>query len=115
VKTVATASLILSALCCLLVPWALTWSDSAGFLLFLGFWGMAVIADSPLFSTLVAQNADLQRKGTALTIVTSIGFAISIVSIETLGFFQGHSPSLWTYMILAAGPALGITALVRKP
>ncbi len=115
VKRVATASLALSALCCLVVPWALTWSAPADFLLFLGFWGMAVIADSPLFSTLVAQNADLQRKGTALTIVTSIGFAITIASIETLGFLQGKTASPLTYMLLAAGPVLGITALVRKP
>jgi hypothetical protein len=44
------------------------------FLAFLLFWGMVVVADSPLLSTLVAQNA--QQKGTTLTIVNSIGLQL---------------------------------------
>jgi hypothetical protein len=38
---------------------------------FLTFWGMVVVADSPLLSTLVAQNVPAEIKGTALTIVNS--------------------------------------------
>jgi hypothetical protein len=34
---------------------------------------MVVVADSPLLSTLVAQNAPAEIKGTTLTIVNSIG------------------------------------------
>jgi hypothetical protein len=50
------------------------------------FLGMVVVADSPLLSTLVAQNAPAEIKGTTLTIVNSIGFAITIISIQLIRF-----------------------------
>jgi ABC-type dipeptide/oligopeptide/nickel transport system permease subunit len=53
------------------------------FLASLAFLGMVVVADSPLLSTLVAQNAP-EIKGTTLTIVNSIGFAITIISIQLI-------------------------------
>jgi MFS family permease len=53
------------------------------FLAFLLFLGMVVVADSPLLSTLVAQNAQAEIKGTTL-IVNSIGFAITIISIQLI-------------------------------
>jgi hypothetical protein len=43
---------------------------------FLAFLGMVVVADSPLLSTLVAQNAPAEIKGTTLTIVNSIGLQL---------------------------------------
>ena len=49
---------------------------------------MMVIADSPMFATLVAQNAPVAQKGTALTIVNSIGFAITIVSIQFINWIK---------------------------
>ncbi|MEJ2163385.1 MAG: MFS transporter [Robiginitalea sp.] len=114
IKRVAAGFLVLSGLCCLLAPWM--YSMPAGFfLLFLLFWGMVVIADSPLFSTLVAHNATEERKGTALTIVTSIGFAITIVSIETLGFLQKLTDSPMAYLLLAIGPLFGLISLLREP
>ena len=75
---------------------------------------MAVIADSPLFSTLVAQNAPVQFKGTALTIVTCIGFSITIISIQLLNLlFQFIDPE-YIYLLLAAGPAFGLLALQKQ-
>ena len=111
-KTVAAASLLLSGCCCLLAPWAMTWEQPELFLAFLLFWGMTVIADSPLFSTLVAHNARPDQKGTALTIVTCIGFAITIVSIEAIGGLLSVSGETWGYRLLGVGPALGILALL---
>jgi len=113
-KKVATSSLIASGLCCLIFPWALQWESSYGFAVFMLFWGMVVIADSPLFSTLVAQNAASDKKGTALTIVTCIGFAITIVSIELLARGIRLVDSPWIYSLLAAGPALGLLAMRRR-
>ena len=55
---------------------------------------MVVIADSPLFSTLVAYNAANTSKGTALTIVNSIGFAITILSIQILKVLNMDETSL---------------------
>jgi predicted MFS family arabinose efflux permease len=113
-EKVAAASLMLSGFCCLLFPWALQWDSPFLFLLFMLFWGMVVIADSPLFSTLVAQNAASEKKGTALTIVTCIGFAITILSIEFLAWGLHLSDSPWIYSILAAGPALGLFSMRRQ-
>ncbi len=84
------------------------------FVAFLIFWGMVVIADSPLFSTLVAQNASAEIKGTALTIVNCIGFAITIVSIQLLNEMRTWTNSNMVYMILALGPILGLIALISK-
>ncbi|KPM32290.1 Putative membrane protein [Croceitalea dokdonensis DOKDO 023] len=113
IKKVALVALALSGLCCLLSPVMLTMANSIGFLLFLCFWGMVVIADSPLFSTLVASNADPRLKGTALTIVNCIGFAITIVSIQFMGVVQQLLPEMYSYMVLAIGPVLGFRAAIK--
>ena len=114
-KKIATLSLILSGICCLVLPWAFTWEDASWFLAFLLFWGMVVISDSPLFSTLVARNAPPSQKGTALTIVTSIGFAITILSLEILGRLQHTTPPQpETYLLLAFGPVCGVLALLKR-
>jgi hypothetical protein len=55
---------------------------------FLIFWGMVVVADSPLFSTLVAQNTPAEYRATTLTLVNSIGFAITIVSIQAVSLIS---------------------------
>ncbi|MCO5725753.1 MFS transporter [Robiginitalea marina] len=110
-ERVARAALILSGCCCLLCPWALYWDSTGLFLAFLVFWGMVVIADSPLFSSLVARNAPAEQRGTALTIVTCIGFAITIVSIEMLGGLLGNLQTPLSFLVLALGPALSSRVL----
>ena len=74
---------------------------------------MVVIADSPLFSTLVANNVDNESKGTALTIVNSIGFSITIISIQMLNIISHVLIPQMIYMFLAIGPVLGLMALVK--
>lgn len=113
-KKIATASLFLSCLCCLLSPLFLFVNSVFLLLLFLFIWGMAVIADSPLFSTLVAQNAPEESRGTSLTIVNCIGFAITIVSIQFIGFFSDRISSQYIYLLLAIGPILGLFALLNR-
>lgn len=113
VKNVATIALSISCACCLVSPMFL-FAGSAwimtGFLLV---WSIAVIADSPLFSTLVAQNADQRSKGTALTIVNCIGFAITIISIQLITALRTTENARYIYVILAIGPVLGLLALIR--
>ncbi len=111
VKKIATLALTLSCLCCMASPLVLTTASSNIFIGFLFFWGMVVIADSPLFSTLVAHNAPSEIKGTALTIVNCVGFFITIISIQLLSGLQGVVSSKYLFMILAIGPVLGLVAL----
>lgn len=114
IKRTASLALLLSSLCCLTSPLFFTTDFEILFIVFLIFWGMVVITDSPLFSTLIAQNAPAESKGTALTIVNCIGFSITIISIQLINSLQSLSDSNYTYMILAIGPFLGLLALVKK-
>ena len=81
-------------------------------------WGVTVVGDSSQFSTLNAQNAPTELVGTALTVVTSIGFAITIPSIQLLGELRSHVDVRWIFLALAPGPVLGLIAmrrLIRRP
>ncbi|MFK7832611.1 MAG: nitrate/nitrite transporter [Winogradskyella sp.] len=112
-KRVAVIVLSLSGLCCLLSPVILSHNSSVLVIGFLLFWGMVVIADSPLFSSLVAENAEPEIKGTALTIVNCIGFAITIISIQLLSFLSLTYHSSLIFMVLALGPIFGLMALIK--
>ena len=112
---VALAALILSGLCCVVSlfifqfpPWL--------FLAILFVWGLTVIPDSPQFSTLVAQYAPQDLKGTALTVYNSIGFCITIISLLVIDrvyhaatFISGEK----TFILLLIGPLVGIISMVR--
>jgi MFS family permease len=113
-KKIAFIALSLSCLCCLISPFMFTVEYEALFIGFLLFWGMVVIADSPLFSTLVAQNAPSEIKGTALTIVNCIGFSITIISIQLISIIMEFTDSFSIYTILAIGPFLGLVALLQR-
>ena len=106
-KKTAFVALFLSGSCCLFSPLAF-YLPQIPFIVFLIFWGLVVIADSPLFSSLVAQHADMQIKGTAITIVTCIGFSITIASIELLNYLSGQINTRYMFMFLAIGPILGL-------
>lgn len=112
-KRLAGIALGLSGLCCVFSPLAF---DSSGGIVtaFLVFWGLMVIADSPLFSALVAHHSESEIKGTALTIVTSIGFAISILSIQLTSALIPLVSIEYVFLPLSLGPILGLLALFRK-
>jgi MFS family permease len=113
-KRTAFIALFLSCLCCITSP-LVFFIDSAIFMLaFLFFWSMVVIADSPLFSTLVAHNALAESKGTALTIVNCMGFSITIISIQLLNLLQELMNPRYIYIVLALGPIFGLIALYGK-
>jgi MFS family permease len=113
-KRIAFISLLLSCLCCLIFPFLFAITSATLFVAFLLFWGMVVIADSPLLSTLVAQNAPAEIKATVLTIVNSIGFAITIISIQLISGLRAVTETNAIYICLAIGPVLGLVALSKK-
>jgi MFS family permease len=114
VKRIATISLFLSCICCCVSPLFLFSSSVYVLLAFLFFWGLVVIADSPLFSTLVAQNAPEESRGTSLTIVNCIGFSITIASIQLINMLSTMINPKYLYTLLAAGPILGLIALIKN-
>lgn len=110
---VAKTALGISMLCCLIsplmfqLPWVL-------FVTMLFIWGLAVVPDSPQFSTLVAEYAPPDLRGTALTIYNSIGFTITTISLVVMdhafhsgGFFGREN----AFLLLALGPLAGLAGM----
>jgi predicted MFS family arabinose efflux permease len=98
-KKTASAALIMSCVCCLFSPFVFYIDSNTVLIGFLIFWGLVVVADSPLFSTLVAQNAKAESKGTALTIVNCIGFSITIISIQLINMLSFSLNPKYIYML----------------
>ena len=107
---VAFAQLSASGLCCILSPLAF-YMAPALFILFLLFWGVVVVGDSPQFSALNARYAPSDQVGSALTIANSIGFGISIVSIQLLNQAAAAIPAQYLFLLLIPGPIFGLLAL----
>jgi len=110
---VATTALSISGFFCLLSPFLFN-LPPVFFLMGWSLWGMAVIADSPQFSNLVAQAVTPKIKGTALILVNSIGFAISIISIQLLSYLSDSINPVYLFLALSIGPIIGILSLGRK-
>ena len=106
----ATYALSLSGICCLLSPFLFSASPFL-FILFLIFWGIVVVADSPQFSSLVASGAPKESVGTALTIMNSIGFTITIISIQLLTMYMDAIETRYLFLLLAPGPLFGVLAM----
>ncbi len=51
-------------------------------------WGVAVVADSAQFSTIVSEVADQSYVGTALTLQLAIGFSLTVVTIWLVPIFE---------------------------
>ncbi|MES2306182.1 MAG: MFS transporter [Gemmatimonadota bacterium] len=74
-------------------------------------WGVAVIADSAQFSALVTERAPEHAVGTALTLQTSIGFLLTIASIQLVPVVAGWVGWRWALAILSLGPLAGLAAI----
>ncbi|MCA3251640.1 MAG: MFS transporter [Pseudomonadota bacterium] len=107
---VAGAQLATSGLCCLAAPWMLT-APIPVFMAWLLLWGITVAGDSPQFSALTASNAPREAVGSLLTLVNSIGFAISAVSIELFVRLAATQPLAELLPWLAVGPLIGLVML----
>ena len=112
---VAIWSLLISGICCFISPLSYSLPFFL-FLLLLLVWGLTVVPDSPQFSTLVAQYAPEELRGTALTIYNSIGFAITTISLYVIdrifhstGFFGGEN----TFALLGLGALVGLPSAIR--
>jgi MFS family permease len=108
--TVAIGAMVISGACCLLSAAAFgapLWILGVFCLV----WGMSVIADSAQFSACVTELADPAYMGTALTLQTSLGFALTLVSIWTLPQLAARAGWQFAFWMLAPGPLLGSLAM----
>jgi len=74
-------------------------------------WGFFVVADSAQFSAMVTEVAPSHTVGTALTLQTSLGFLLTMVTIQGLPVVVDVVGWRWAFAALAVGPAAGIAAI----
>jgi predicted MFS family arabinose efflux permease len=106
---VAATALAVSALCCALYPLCSGWDPWARAALLL-LWGAAAVADSPQFSALSARACVPEIVGSALALQNSIGFAITMVSIQLGTAWVGDWGTHIAWLLLP-GPLLGLWGL----
>lgn len=76
-------------------------------------WGATVVADSAQFSTMVTETAREERRGTALTLQTGLGFLLTLVTIRGVPVFAEAFGWQWAFPWLALGPIVGILAMAK--
>jgi MFS family permease len=76
-------------------------------------WGFFVVADSAQFSAIVTEVAPSEAVGTALTLQTSLGFLLTMVTIQGLPLITAARGWTWAFPVLALGPMVGIWAILR--
>ena len=109
---VTTTSMKVSGTCALLIgallgasPWILTAA--------LCLWGFFVVSDSAQFSSMVTEVAPPHAVGTALTLQTSVGFLLTMATIQLIPLLVGVVGWSWAFSVLALGPAAGVLAIRR--
>jgi MFS family permease len=107
---VARRALLVSGACCLISPLLFTLPLGA-MLLIAAVWGVAVIADSAQFSAMVTEFAPPHAVGTALGLQTSLGFLLSIATIQLVPILAGAIGWQWAMVVLVLGPAAALRAL----
>src|SRR5262245_16817506 len=110
--TVAMAAMILSGACSMLV--GLVFGRSPLFLIGLCIvWGITVVADSAQFSASIAELSEPSLVGTMLTVQTSLGFLLTLVTIHLMPHMVAAVGWRYAFAVLAVGPFLGTVAMAR--
>lgn len=109
---VTIASLIVSGSCAVSVGLLFARSPAAIVLICL-IWGFAVVADSAQFSACVSELCRTEYTGTALTLQTSLGFLLTLVTIRLVPMLERLVTWRWAFAFLALGPTAGIWAMAK--
>jgi MFS family permease len=108
--TVIILSLVISGACCLTA--GLLFGRNPVLLTFVCLiWGFAIVADSAQFSAAISELCRREYTGTALTLQTSLGFLLTLVTIRLTPALERTLGWNWAFAFLAIGPALGIWAM----
>lgn len=76
-------------------------------------WGFAVVADSAQFSAAVSELSDPRYVGTALTMQTSLGFLLTLLTIRVVPPIVDLVGWKWVFVVLAPGPIFGVWSMAR--
>ena len=110
--TLTMAAMAVSGLCAAVVGF--TFGGPPGLTLAVAIlWGLSIIADSAQFSTAVTELSQPAYVGTALTIQSCVGFALTMLSIWLIPLLVRWVEWRWAFAILSVGPFLGVAAMAR--
>jgi MFS family permease len=109
---VAALCMLTSGACALLVGPAASVAPWLALLVAL-VWGFAVVADSAQFSACVVSLSPPDYVGTMLTVQTSLGFLLTVLTIWIVPWAVALLGWEWAFAVLAPGPLLGAFAMWR--
>jgi len=105
-------SMAVSGACCLIVGFF--FGGSFWLLVLIAWvWGFFVVADSAQFSAMVTEVSPSHAVGTALTLQTSVGFLLTMITIQGVPLLVDMVGWQWAFPVLALGPVAGIAAIHR--
>jgi MFS family permease len=106
------AAMTVSGACCLLIG-LLYGGDPFWLILIALIWGVTIVADSAQFSASIAELSERQWVGTMLTLQTSIGFTLTLITIHLMPLWVDWFGWRYAFAPLAIGPFLGVIAMAR--
>lgn len=109
---VVNLSMAVSGVCCVLVGFTVGGPFVVAALL-MWVWGFFVVADSAQFSAMVTEVAPPDSVGTALMLQTSLGFLLTMVTIQAIPALVEVVEWRWAFTFLALGPIAGIASIRR--
>lgn len=112
-RTTLTIGAMLASGACALVVGSLYGGNPLLITLICLIWGVAVVADSAQFSASVTELSDPNLVGTMLTVQTSIGFLLTLLTIHLIPWIADEAGWRHAFMALAIGPFLGAWAMAR--
>jgi MFS family permease len=105
-------SMALSGLCAAVIGFTFGGPPTLTFAIAL-FWGLTIVADSAQFSTAITELSEPAYVGTALTIQTCAGFALTMLSIWLIPPLVAWIHWRWAFAMLAVGPFVGVASMGR--
>ena len=108
--TVTIVSLAMSGVCSLLAG-LLFGANPVLLVVLCLIWGFAIVADSAQFSAAVSELCRKEYTGTALTLQTSLGFLLTLVTIRLVPTLEASFGWRWAFAFLGLGPMAGISAM----
>ncbi len=108
---IATLSLVVSGSCAVIAGFF--FSNPVVLTVICLIWGFAVVADSAQFSAAITELSDSRYAGTALTIQTSLGFLLTLLTIRMVPPLVDRFGWQRAFVFLAIGPVFGAWSMMR--
>jgi MFS family permease len=108
---ITSLSLTVSGLCCMLAGFL--WAHPLLLTKLCLIWGVAVVADSAQFSAAVSELSDPRYVGTALTVQTSLGFLLTMITIWLIPLLLEELGWRYVFLVLMPGPVFGIWSMLQ--